>query len=204
MSSFHWDFPDQSNIQNHKPSTPQIYHFSLQFSSKPFIISWYMFLLIFIYLLLVPPLPKYKLHEGRDFCLFCPFHFLDCLEEFFVCKRHLVNIELMKEVILRMKEEDLFLWLDHSKEIKIEKDSDAWSRRGRTGGMFADKMRKEEIFTGEADFDTKQESGINIACRYRKQNVCFHALQFSLHGLPSSVSLFTKNAWELREVTFSL
>lgn len=76
------------------------------------------------------------------------------------------------------------------KKSKIEKDSDAWSRRGRIGGMIADKMRKEEIFTGEADFDTKQErSGINIACRYKKQNVCFHPLQFSLHGLPSSVSL---------------
>ena len=58
--------------------------------------------------------------------------------------------------------------------------------------MIVDKMRKEEIFIGEADFDTKQESGINTACRYRKQNVCFHALQFSLHGLPSSVSLFAQ------------
>lgn len=77
------------------------------------------------------------------------------------------------------------------KKSKIEKDSDAWSRRGGIGVMIEDKMRKEEIFTGEADFDTKQErSGINIACRYKKQNVCFHALQFSLHGLPSSVSLF--------------
>lgn len=72
--------PPDHPISNCKPPIPQhSWSFSLTFFSPKHLappdICFYCFLFVACFLLL-----KCKVHEGRDFCLFCPFLFSDGLE----------------------------------------------------------------------------------------------------------------------------